>query len=222
MRSRLTALAAFAAGAAGLGTLTPHTATAQAVVESYSAQGCARGVVRYDQSGGPATPVTGNVLCVSGPVQLERRVFGGGSADEFRFTGSLSPTFGTEFAGSSVAVEAALFGFTGPRPDGSAQAFSMGLGAFSMTPAFMVGQTGASTFFTRGAPVRPETVFASLRDVRGGFSIFYALPGRPGGGSERTELSLTLTPIPEPSTFALGAAGLGAVGAAARRRRRPA
>jgi hypothetical protein len=217
MRSRLTALAALAAGAAGLGTL-----TAQAVVESYSAQGCARGVVRYDQSGGPATAVTGNVLCVSGPVQLERRVFGGGSADEFRFTGSLSPTFGTEFAGSSVAVEAASFGFTGARPDGSAQAFSMDLGAFSTTPAFTVGQTGASAFFTRGAPVRPETVFASLRDVRGGFSIFYALPGRPGGGSERAELSLTLTPIPEPSTFALGAAGLAAVGAVARRRRRPA
>jgi hypothetical protein len=222
MRSRLTALAALAAGAAGLGTLTPHTATAQAVVESYSAQGCARGVVRYDQSGGPATPVTGNVLCVSGPVQLERRVFGGGSADEFRFTGSLSPTFGTEFAGSSVAVEAASFGFTGARPDGSAQAFSMDLGAFSTTPAFTVGQTGASAFFTRGAPVRPETVFASLRDVRGGFSIFYALPGRPGGGSERAELSLTLTPGGGSERAERERGRLAAVGAVARRRRRPA
>jgi hypothetical protein len=219
MRSRLPALAAFAAGAAGLSALAPHAAAAQVVVESYSAQGCARGVVRYDGSGGGAVPVVGNVLCVSGPVQLERQLLGGGAADQFRFTGALSATFGAEFAGSSVAVEAASFGFTGVRADGATQTFAMGLGAFSPTPAWTVGQAGAAVFRTGVAPVDPAAVFATIRDARGGFSIFYPLPGTPGGGSSRAELSLTLTPIPEPSTFALGAAGLVAVGAAARRRR---
>jgi hypothetical protein len=219
MRSRLTALAA---GAAALGAFTPTPATAQVVVESYSAQGCARGIVRYDGSGGAATPVVGNVLCVSGPVRLERQLVGGGAADQFRFTGSLAPTFGAEFAGSSVGIDAATFGFTGVRADGSTQTFSMGLGAFLTTPAFTVGQTGASAFFTGADPVSPATVFASTRDARGTLFLVYALPGQPGGGSVRADLSLTLTPIPEPSTFALGAAGLAALGAVARRKRRTA
>jgi hypothetical protein len=221
MRARLPALAApaaFAAGAAAPGALTPRPAAAPGVVGSYGAQGCARGVVRDDGSGGAATPVVGDVLCVSGPVQLERRRVGGGAADQFRFTGALAPTFGAEFAGSGVGVDAAAFGFTGARADGSTQTFSAGLGAFLTTPAVTVGQPGASAFVTGVAPVSPATVFASARDARGTFALVSALPGQPGGGSVRADLSLSPTPIPEPSTCALGAAGLVAVRAVARRR----
>jgi hypothetical protein len=197
MRARLPALAAcaacaaFAAGAAAPGALTPRPAAAQGVVGSYGAQGCARGVVRDDGSGGAATPVVGDVLCVSGPVQLERRRVGGGAADQFRFTGALAPTFGAEFAGSGVGVDAAAFGFTGARADGSTQTFSAGLGAFLTTPAVTVGQPGASAFVTGVAPVSPATVFASARDARGTFALVSALPGQPGGGSVRADLSLT-------------------------------
>ena len=211
--------AALAAGSAVVLALAPLAADAQEVVASYFARGCATGVVRYEAR----VSVFGEVACFAGPVDFVLlRGAAGPGVDDLRLVGALTATFNPEFTGQSIRAEAGSFLFT-LDVDGVPRSVNVGFGGSlfgGLAPTWTVGQTAPALFRTAQEPIRPNADYGSIRDLRGGITPFYRLPDAPlgdTGGGRRFEL--TFTPVPEPSTLALAAAGLVAVGVAARRKR---
>jgi hypothetical protein len=84
---------------------------------------------------------------------------------------------------------------------------------------FVVGTPAEVAFNTSRFTPAADVLAGSVRDVRGEFFIRYRVPNNPDNMALDTALPVTFTATPEPSTLALGAAGLLGLGAVARRRR---
>jgi hypothetical protein len=183
------------------------------IASAYNFSGCATGPVALGPGG---TYVTGTAYCVSGLLTLgtsARRPAGLGLVGYLDLAAAgdarLRATPSAEFADVQT-VRGVLTGGL------------LGGGACPVGCVRDVNFSGAG-----GAPGRQSWAEILSTDPAATFvpqtvTVNLGYPDPAGGGRLGVQATFALTAVPEPSTFALGAAGLVAVGAAARRRRRPA
>jgi hypothetical protein len=214
--------AGFAAVAATL-TVAPAAVRAQEIttIGRYTVQGCADGIVRYaEEVGRPVNrPVFGRVACFGGFADLQLLVTSPpeGPQPFLRFAPAMTADFTPEFGGAGAFPVGADFSYRYATLGGG----TLGGGTATLTPpgvSWTVGSPAPAAFTTFFEPVARDAILTSIGDVRGRLQIRYRLPGSTES-TEFTQLSLTLTPVPEPATLVLAGAGLLALGAVARRRR---
>jgi hypothetical protein len=157
------------------------------------------------------------------------------SADDFMYLGQglLLPT-SSSFTFSSAAAIASLsfnFWFSGPLngTNGTvtlrqvAPSNTIGFGNLGNTPGnaaqFLLNNPGAGTGGLGGTFDRPFTspTFSNL--AAGSYQIVFGVANTFGAQLRVDDFQMQVTAVPEPATVALMLAGLGVVGAAAKRRR---
>ena len=210
--------AALAVGSAALCTLAPLAARAQTlgtVLRTYTIAGCASGIVRFEpDERGLVSGVLGQVGCFSGDAALTYF-----SALDVRLTGTLSLAFGPEFTGAAAfADNASQAFFTFTRTTG----VTSGTGSH-FSPSIPTFLNGVAVPFLASMPVGETAVLSTIRDVGIMLNARYVLPSNPERGTVGAlPASLTLTAIPEPSTWAMFGVGTLALAGVTRRKRRPA
>jgi hypothetical protein len=224
MRHALRHALRHAAAAAAAVLLAPLAARAQApspALGTYAISGCVDGVVRYEPGRVPSPFVPGRPACFTGAATYSIATFGGGGPFP-RFEGALTATFSPEFTGQFLAVTGSdlfyRYGEAGCEPT-----CPSGGGPFGFVGNSFGNAGGTSTLaFRTGFPGRlPSGGSSALPNAAAFLFLQWQLPNDQPGDSYLGAANLVFTPIPEPATVALTAAGLLAVGGAGWRRRRP-
>jgi hypothetical protein len=191
--------------------------TSGPVLQRFTLSGCANGPIVRLPSGGTAN---GHIGCLFGTAELSLATNPSGFVFS-RITGALTGAFSPDFPAPWVDFRPSFneIRFTADPVSGGAPRVYF-TGPFRPSPALVVGSPAPAFFDANGAfssdPYRPETV----RDVRGTMWLVYRIDGPPLSTLQEVPLMFTLTPVPEPSTFALaGVGGLALAGVGARRRR---
>jgi hypothetical protein len=121
--------------------------------------------------------------------------------------GSISlPSFSSVSGGLDFAGVVSIFGFNITLPQVTFTSMSLGT---SMLPGRYTSQIGAGNVF-------------SFAGVTAGNYDLSATGSVAGGGSNFIQAQYTITPVPEPESYAMLLAGLGVMGAIARRRNKAA
>ncbi len=182
------------------------------VAGSYTFSGCGTGEVAWDPGAGRL--VYDTAFCVSGLVTLGTRpMFGDGTGPFLGGFLDYAVTRDARVGGvfAEFGDRQALFGTltSAACPAGCAQ---------EITFSNASGVPGRQSF-SNGLVARMPAAFAPDSIL---VQLGWGIGPNPFGFRGNGRITLAVTAVPEPSTFALGAAGLVAVGAAARRRRRAA
>jgi hypothetical protein len=191
------------------------------VVTRYAIGGCANGPIRYTAGVGL---VEGRIGCFGGFADLVVAPPVVGSVPLVRFDGVLTVDFNPEFDAQTLFFQQASppsILFTANRPDGGPPIEGFTLG-FGRPVSFSVAAPQPFAFSSYGLEANLYDL-ATVRDVRSVVFTRYFITGAPAGTGplEPPSARLDFTPVPEPSTFALGAVGgLAVAGGAWRRRRR--
>lgn len=189
-------------------------------MNTFTVNGCADGVVAFAPQG--QAPVLGRVACFSGTAAL-RLVVTPDPADpvpQLRLEPTLTAVFGPEFNGSRAVGENPFFTFAFERVGGCGVCAGLisGLGAVG---TWVVGDGTPRSFVTSYDPLPRGAIIGSLRDFNGVMTLRYLLPNSPFNEFSNATVRFALTPVPEPATVGLVAAGVVVLAAAQRRRSRP-
>ncbi len=212
------------AAAAAAVLLAPLAARAQApspALGAYNISGCVEGVVRYDPGAVPSPYVFGRPACLTGTATFSIAAFGNGELFPL-FEGTLTAAFSPDFTGQSLGIfDSDLFYRYGEA--GCEPACPSGGGRFGFAGNAFLNVGGTSTLaFRSGFPGRlPSGGSTALPNAGAFLFLQWQLPDDQPGDAYSRGVSLVFTPVPEPATVALTAAGLLAVGGAGWRRRRP-
>ncbi len=214
---RLSVVAAIAALTASAA---PAPASAQ-LVGQYALGGCFDGILRWAPTADPRapTPVFGRIGCFGGTAALSVEPLTGTGfppgATGARLDGALTAELSPEFTGSFVGI----FAFEAVAVDVPQIFWSL-----LRVRSFVPGALAPIPFQSISPPLPAGVDPAALGRIAAiAFIEIPTLPNDPAPpGRQSQGVAISFTPIPEPATGALAAAGLAALAAGARRRRRAA
>ena len=218
MRLRPAVVAAFAAFSASGRAPLYAQASAGVGFGQYLGQGCGTGDLSFDRA--TSTITRGTLVCVVGTFTFSYFPSAGpGAPDEIRLVGATEQTVSSAFDGSSVYGNGGSMYFTYAGSECPAGVCRDVRGDVSPFPSLLPG-TNAREVRGFGVPLPPTADLS--RSTLDSVVIFYDYAVRGLGPGSISKVALTFTAIPEPSTLALGATGLAAISAVARRKRRTA
>ncbi len=205
--------------AAALAAVTAFTAPARAqVVGQYALSGCFDGILRWEPTADPRqpAPVFGRIACFGGTATLDVVPLTGGGfpagATGARLDGALTADISPEFTGAFVGIFAL---------EAAAVDVPQVFWSLLRVRTFVPGAPAPIPFQSISAPLPAGVDPSALGRIA---AIAYVeiptLPNDPAPpGRQSYGVPIIFTPIPEPATAALTAAGLAAAAAVGRRRR---